>query len=71
MSARAEETRSGPPGKCGALFWGEETQRKEEPRRKRRGEGSGACGDEVEEARAELYREQAEELRLAREGKEG
>ena len=42
-----------------------------EPRRKRRGEGSGACGDEVEEARAELYREQAEELRLAREGKEG
>ena len=37
-----------------------------EPRRKRRGEGSGACGDEVEEARAELYREQAEELRLAR-----
>ena len=36
-----------------------------------RGEGSGACGDEVEEARAELYREQAEELRLAREGKEG
>ena len=65
MPARAEETRSGSPGKCGALFWGEETQRK------RRGEGSGACGDEVEEARAELYREQAEELRLAREGKEG
>ncbi len=27
--------------------------------------------DLVEEARAELYREQAEELRLAREGKEG
>ena len=21
MPARAEETRSGPPGKCGALFW--------------------------------------------------
>ena len=31
----------------------------------------GESGDEVEEARAELYREQAEELRLAREGKEG
>ncbi len=39
MSARAEETRSGPPGKCGALFWGEETQRKERaaPQAARRG----------------------------------
>ena len=35
----------------------------------RRGEGSGACDDEVEEARAELYRERGEELRLAREKK--
>ena len=35
----------------------------------RRGEGSGACDDEVEEARAELYREQAKDLRLAREKK--
>ena len=39
------------------------------PRRMRRGEGYEACDDEVEEARAELYREQAEDLRLAREGK--
>ena len=30
-----------------------------EPRRKRQGEGYGACDAEVEEARAELYREQA------------
>ena len=35
--------------------------------RLRRAEGYGACGDEVEEARAELYREQAEGLRLERE----
>ena len=40
-----------------------------EPRRKRRGEGYEACDAEVEEARAELYREQAEDLRLARENK--
>ena len=39
MPSRAEETRSGPPGKCGALFWGEETQRKERaaPQAARRG----------------------------------
>ena len=35
--------------------------------RLRRAEGYGACDDEVEEARAELYREQAEGLRLERE----
>ena len=29
----------------------------------RRGEGSGACDDEVEEARAELYRAQAEKMK--------
>ncbi|UQT48388.1 hypothetical protein M5E87_28100 [Flavonifractor plautii] len=69
MSARAEETRSGP--RESAEHFSGERRRRREPRRKRRGEGSGACGDEVEEARAELYREQAEELRLAREGKEG
>ena len=40
-----------------------------ESRRMRRDEGYGACDDEVEEARAELYREQAEDLRLARENK--
>ena len=37
-----------------------------EPRRKRRGEGYEACDAEVEEARAELYREQAEGLRQER-----
>ena len=54
---------------CGALFWGEETQRKEKPR-----QGAARdlerCGDEGPR-QAELYREQAEELRLAREGKRG
>ena len=71
MPARAEETRSGSP-ESAEHFSGERRRSgRREPRRKRRGEGSGACGDEVEEARAELYREQAEELRLAREGKEG
>ena len=40
-----------------------------EARRMRRDEGYGACDDEVEEARAELYREQAEELRTEREGR--
>ncbi len=72
MPARAEETRSGSPRESAEHFSGERRRSgRREPRRKRRGEGSGACGDEVEEARAELYREQAEELRLAREGKEG
>ena len=37
-----------------------------ESRRMRRDEGYGACDDEVEEARAELYREQAEGLRQER-----
>ena len=56
MPARAEETRSG-PRESAEHFSGERRRSgRREPRRKRRGEGSGACGDEVEEARAELYR---------------
>ena len=35
-----------------------------------RTEGSGACDDEVEEARAELYRQQARKLRLENEAAE-
>ena len=68
MPARAEETRSGPPGKCGALFWGEETQRKERaaPQAARRGFWSVRRRGRGGPRRAELYREQAEELRLAR-----
>ena len=41
-----------------------------ESRRMRRGEGYGACDDEVEEARAELYREQALAARLENEERE-
>ncbi len=52
MPARAEETRSG-PRESAEHFSGERRRSgRREPRRKRRGEGSGACGDEVEEARA-------------------
>ena len=40
------------------------------PRRMRRGEGYEACDDEVEEARAELYREQARSARLENEARE-
>ena len=41
-----------------------------ESRRMRRDEGYGACDDEVEEARAELYREQARAARLENEERE-
>ena len=41
-----------------------------ETRRLRRSEGYGACDDEVEEARAELYREQALAARLENEERE-
>ena len=41
-----------------------------ETRRMRRDEGYGACDDEVEEARAELYREQALGARLEKEERE-
>ena len=41
-----------------------------ETRRRRRDEGYGACDDEVEEARAELYREQARAARLENEERE-
>ena len=69
MPARAEETRSGAPGKVRSTFLGRGDAAEGESRA-----ASGAArvleraGDEVEEAprRAELYREQAEELRLAR-----
>ena len=41
-----------------------------ESRRLRRAAGYGACDDEVEEARAELYREQALAARLENEERE-
>ena len=41
-----------------------------ESRRMRRDEGYGACDDEVEEARVELYREQALAARLENEERE-
>ena len=41
-----------------------------ESRRMRRDEGYGACDDEVDEARAELYREQARSARLENEERE-
>ena len=41
-----------------------------EARRMRRDERYGACDDEVEEARAELYREQARAARLENEERE-
>ena len=41
-----------------------------ETRRMRREEGYGACDDEVEEARAELYREQSRAARLENEERE-
>ena len=41
-----------------------------ETRRMRRDEGYAACDDEVEEARAQLYREQARSARLENEERE-
>ncbi len=70
---RAEECRRGPrrPDRghreSAEHFSGERRRSgRREPRRKRRGEGSGACGDEVEEARAKLYRGRREPRRKRR-----
>ena len=65
--SRGDQVFSGAPAKPTAL-WGEEEQGSvAEFLPQAETEGSGLCDDEVEEARAGLYREQAEKLRLENE----